>query len=44
MVSIPYWLMIPVAMLVGFCIAYPMNGGLIKTGIKEKRYKIVLSF
>lgn len=31
-----FWLMMQVAMLVGFCTAYPMNWWLIKTGIKEK--------
>jgi len=31
-----FWLMMQVAMLVGFCTAYPMNWWLIKKGIKEK--------
>lgn len=31
-----FWLMMQVAMLVGFCTAYPMNWFLIKTGIKER--------
>ncbi|WP_326717233.1 DUF4396 domain-containing protein [Vagococcus jeotgali] len=31
-----FWLMMQVAMLAGFCTAYPMNWFLIKTGIKER--------
>lgn len=31
-----FWVMMQLAMLVGFCTAYPMNWWLIKKGIKEK--------
>lgn len=31
-----FWVMMQVAMLIGFCTAYPMNWWLIKAGIKEK--------
>lgn len=31
-----FWFMMQIAMLVGFCTAYPMNWFLIKTGVKER--------
>jgi Domain of unknown function (DUF4396) len=33
--SFPYWFMMQIAMLCGFATAYPVNGWLIRTGIKE---------
>ena len=31
-----YWFLMQVAMILGFFTAYPVNGWLLKTGIKEK--------